>query len=182
MSGLTSCLSLILVDNCMASTGSKGNRQFPCFGYLAVFHAFTLTRAFGVRPQSLIFAFDTPLKRLFDRLRSMFSGAVGCRCRRSSVIGNRQQVTPLQAWRNFFLHFFSRLFVDRNAMVVSLQREKVTGKPPYLHPISTLPPAAPANRRRWRRTSAGKNRANLRGHESSRLDAAFARRRHKKRN
>ena len=160
----------VLVDNCMASTGSKGNRQPLCFGYLIVFHAFTQTRAFGVRPQSLIFAFDTPLKRLFDRLRSTVSGAG----RPSTPFQHPRQPTAghaITGVAKFFLHFFSRLFVDRNAMVVSLQREKVTGSlavtPPYLQ----------------RRTAAGnKNRANLRGYESSRLDATFARRRHKKRN
>ena len=139
----------------MASTGSKGNRQSLCFGYLVVFHAFTPTRAFGVRPQALIFAFDTPRKRLFDRLRSMFSGAG----RPLPPFQRHRQPTAGHAITGvayFFLHFFSLLFVDRNAMVVSLQREKVTGKPPYLHPISTLTPSPPANLRWWRGTPAGK--------------------------
>lgn len=178
----------------MASTGSKGNRQSLCFGYLVVFHALTPTNAFGVRPQALIFAFDTPLKRLFDRLRSTVSRADGP----STLFQHPRQPSAGHAITGvaiFFLHFFSRLFVDRNAMVVSLQREKVTGKPPYLHPNSNGEPPQvikfgrtcgepplPANRRRWRGTPAGEKTGNLRGYESSRLDAAFARRRHKKRN
>ena len=127
----------------MASTGSKGNRQSPCFGYLVVFHALTPTRAYGVLPQSLIFAFDTPLKRLFARLRSTVSGAG----RPLPPFQHPRQPTAGHAITGvaiFFPAFFSLLFVDRNAMVVSLQREKVTGSfavaPPYLHPNSNGEP------------------------------------------
>ena len=89
----------------MASTGSKGNRQSPCFGYLVVFHALTPTRAFGVRTQALIFAFDTLSNGFLMASAACFQGLAGRR-RRSSTLGNRQQVTTLQAWRKFFLHFF----------------------------------------------------------------------------
>ena len=141
----------------MASSGSKGNRQSPCFGYLVVFHAFTPTRAFGVWPQALIFAFDILAKRLFARLRSMFSGAG----RPLPPFQHPRQPSAghaITGVANFFLHFFSRLFVDRNAMVVSLQREKVTGSfavaPPYLQRQGT-PAGEKTGNLLCRRISAG---------------------------
>lgn len=141
----------------MASSGSKGNRQSPCLGYLVVFHALTPTRGFGVRPQALIFAFDTLANGFLTGSAARYQGQTG-RCRHTSTLGNRQQVTSLQAWRIFSCIFFSRLFVDRNAMVVSLQREKVTGgfavTPPYLQRQGT-PAGEKTGNLLCRRTAAG---------------------------
>ena len=141
----------------MASTGSKGNRQSPLFRLSRCLSRTHTDKGFWRMASAAHFCVRHPRKRFFDRLRSTVSGAG----RPLPPFQHPRQQTAghtITGVANFFLHFFSLLFVDRNAMVVSLQREKVTGSfavaPPYLQRQGT-PAGEKTGNLLCRRISAG---------------------------